>query len=123
VLFQLMDGKHYLMRSVAASFDVFPAGAALPSAALAELLSSGFGSLFELGARVAAPVSGLLLLVNGLIGFLNRVTPQLSIFNVGFPLTVAAGLLGTLCSLPALAALFSAAHEGVQASLAGLLGL
>jgi flagellar biosynthesis protein FliR len=122
VLFLLIDGHHLLVRSVAASFQIFPPGGALDAPMLAELLSDGFANMFELGARVAAPVSGLLLLVNGLIGFLNRVTPQLSIFNIGFPIAVGTGFLGLMVSLPSVAAFFFSAWSELEALLAGMLG-
>ena len=50
--------------------------------------------------RAAAPVAGIMLLVNGVLGFLNRANPQLSIFSVGFPLTALLGIAALLLALP-----------------------
>lgn len=42
---------------------------------------------------LALPATVLLLFINLALGFASRVAPQLSIFSVGFPVTVGAGLL------------------------------
>ena len=39
------------------------------------------------------PVVTLLLAINLALGLLNRLTPQLSIFVIGFPLTLTVGML------------------------------
>jgi flagellar biosynthetic protein FliR len=122
LLFLTLDGHHALLRSVAASFQILPPGSALRADVIAAVLSDAFQAALELAVRVAAPVSGLLLLVNGLIGFLNRVTPQLSIFNVGFPLTVAVGFLATAASLPDLAMRFAQAYAQLEQQSSALLG-
>jgi len=122
LLFLLLDGHHLLVRSLAASFEPFPLGGALELESLARGLLAAAGDMFEVGMRAAAPVAGLLLLLNAMIGFVNRITPQLSIFNVGFPLTVMGGLLGILLSLPRLASFFADLCVQLESRSAALLG-
>ena len=122
LLFLTLDGHHLLVRAVAASFDTFPVGAGMASETLARGLLASASEMYETGARVAAPVAGLLLLLNAMIGFINRITPQLSIFNVGFPLTVVGGLLGLLVVIPRLAAFFLQAHLELTDRLGTLFG-
>ena len=122
LLFLVLDGHHLLVRAIAASFDTFPAGAGIESETLARGLLASASEMYETGARVAAPVAGLLLLLNAMIGFINRITPQLSIFNVGFPLTVIGGLLGLLVVLPRLATFFLQAHLDLGERLGMLFG-
>jgi flagellar biosynthesis protein FliR len=122
LLFLTLDGHHMLVRAVAASFDTFPVGAGISSDTLARGMIASASEMFETGARVAAPVAGLLLLLNAMIGFINRMTPQLSIFNVGFPLTVIGGILGLLVALPRLATFFLHAHAQLGERLAELVG-
>lgn len=100
VLFLALDGHHLLIRALAASFEVFPAGGPLRSDVLAASLFEVGGSLWEIGLRASAPVAGIMLLVNGVLGFLNRANPQLSIFNVGFPLTALLGFAALFLALP-----------------------
>jgi len=122
LLFLLLDGHHMLIRSVAVSFTTLPPGSTLESGALTESLFSAAGRMFEIGARVAAPTSGVLLLINGMVGFLNRVTPQLSIFNIGFPMTVIGGLLVVGVSLPGVANCFTEGYVALQGEIAVLVG-
>jgi len=123
LLFLLVDGHHLLIRSVAASFLTLPPGSTLESGPLTESLFTAAGSMFEIGARVAAPASGVLLLINAMVGFLNRVTPQLSIFNIGFPLTVVGGLLVFILALPGVVSCFSEGFIALQAELSTLVGV
>jgi len=62
-----------------------------------------------------------MLLINALIGFLNRIVPQLSIFNIGFPLTVMSGLVAVMLSIPETVAFFLRAFETFEGQLAELL--
>jgi flagellar biosynthesis protein FliR len=57
------------------------------------------------------------------VGFLNRVTPQLSIFNIGFPLTVVGGLAVFLVSLPGVARCFAEGLTVLQSELSVLVGI
>ncbi len=98
--FLVMDGHHLLIQAVAASYNTFPVGGVMQTGVMAELLFSAGGTIFEMAARVAGPVTGVMLLINSLIGFLNRVIPQLSIFNIGLPITVFSGLTAVGFALP-----------------------
>jgi flagellar biosynthetic protein FliR len=123
VLFLLLDGHHLLIRALASSFEVFPAGGPLRSDVLAASLFEVGGAVFEIGVRAAAPVAGVMLLTNGVLGFLNRANPQLSIFNVGFPLTALLGFAALLLALPGSVESFLQAFLRLQDEwLAGLGG-
>ncbi len=99
-MFLLLDGHHMLLRAMAASYESFPMGGTLESAALAETMMMGGARIFNDGARIAGPVTGIMLLINVMLGFMNKINPQLSIFNVGLPLTVMSGLVAVLISTP-----------------------
>lgn len=122
ISFLLMDGHHLLIRALAASFDAFPVGGALDAAVLTQALHGSASSMWATGARIAAPVTGVLLLMNALLGFLNRVMPQMSIFNVGFPLTAMAGYLAVLLTVPETVAFFLRSYGGLEDQLGLLLG-
>jgi flagellar biosynthesis protein FliR len=49
-------------------------------------------------------------------GHTSRVAPQIDIFSVGFPVTLAVGLLGMVLTLPALQQPFTMALERVLSS-------
>lgn len=102
--FIAVNGPLALIATVIQSFAVFPAG----DASFAFLTSHSpvrlAAELFALGLNLALPFIALLLFINIALGVISRVAPQLSIFAVGFPVTVGAGLLLLTIGLPAIAA-------------------
>ena len=49
--------------------------------------------MFLDGLIIAAPVAGAMLLAYMTLGLMGRVVPQIHLFVVGFPVTIAVGLL------------------------------
>jgi len=56
--------------------------------------------LFALGVTLALPVIAAMLLANLALGVLTRTAPQLNLFAVGFPVTLATGLAMLSLALP-----------------------
>jgi flagellar biosynthetic protein FliR len=118
LLFLSVDGHHVLIQAVAESFRRVPAGAVdLGAPALAMALAFA-GEIFVLALKVAAPVLVLVLLVNGCLGALAKLIPQLNVMVVGFPISVAAGLFVLAAAQPYTLRLL----EGAFARLGGTLG-
>ena len=46
-----------------------------------------------------------------MLGVVSRVAPQISVFSVGFPITVTVGLIGMLLTLPLMEQPFSMALQ------------
>ena len=69
-----------------------------------------------------APVTGIMLLINGMLGLINRVMPQMSIFNIGFPLSAFAGYMAVLLTIPESASFFVRAYSRVELDIARLVG-
>jgi flagellar biosynthetic protein FliR len=122
LLFLVLDGHHLLLRSLAASYEVVPMASMAVLSDLTTTLFAEGTTLFQTGARVAAPVTGLLLLINGVVGFLNRIMPQLSIFNIGFPMAVFTGITAVFLSIPEVTSAFLRSYEHLQITLAALFG-
>ncbi|MDP2752273.1 MAG: flagellar biosynthetic protein FliR [Rhodocyclaceae bacterium] len=57
-------------------------------------------TLFATGLLLALPMIAALLIVNVAMGVLARVAPQLNLFAVGFPVTITAGFVVLLLSMP-----------------------
>lgn len=101
-LFVLSNGHLMLIGALVRSFDVFAVGDA-PLAFLQQLQPQRWGGeIFMLGLWIALPLVGMLLFVNLVLGVISRVAPQISVFSVGFPITVSVGLIGMLLTLPLL---------------------
>ena len=90
-----IDGHLLMIRAIVRSFATMPLGEmAIRPEILGE--ASRWGTLmFADGLLIAAPVAGALLLAYVTMGLMGRVVPQIHLFVVGFPLTIAMALLIT----------------------------
>lgn len=99
ILAFLSVNGHLLMISVLAdSFKTLPISAWPGTVTLMTLVQWG-GRIFLAGVLLALPVIAALLIANVALGILTRAAPQLNIFAVGFPVTLAIGFLALMLSL------------------------
>ena len=82
------------------------------------LLAGWGGEIFRTGLLISLPVVGALLVANVAIGIMTRAAPQLNIFAVGFPLTLAVGFFALWLALPFMGPEIARLLE--QAAVAGL---
>lgn len=93
VLFMLVTGLHHLMISaLAMSFRHIPVGGIDPDPNVLWTVAAWGSAIFYDGAMIAAPVVAAMMLAYVTMGLLSRVVPQIHLFVVGFPLTIATGL-------------------------------
>ncbi|MDO9286384.1 MAG: flagellar biosynthetic protein FliR [Aquabacterium sp.] len=110
-LFVLSNGHLAVIAALVRSFEVFAVGDE-PFAFLRQLQPQQWGTeVFTLGLWIALPLVGMLLFVNLVLGVISRVAPQISVFSVGFPITVSVGLIGMLLTLPLLEQPFAMALQ------------
>ena len=110
-LFILANGHLAILSALVRSFEVFAVGDE-PFAFLRQTQPQQWGAeVFMLGLWIALPLVGMLLFVNLVLGVISRVAPQISVFSVGFPITVSVGLIGMLLTLPLMEQPFSMALE------------
>ncbi len=101
-LFVLSNSHLAVIAALVHSFELFAVGDE-PFAFLRQTQPQRWGSeVFRLGLWIALPLVGMLLFVNLVLGVISRVAPQISVFSVGFPLTLSVGLIGMLLTLPLL---------------------
>ncbi len=93
VLFMQLDGHHYLLRGLAASFQMTPVGELTLRPCLMRVVSDLGSSLLAIGVRVAAPVIAALLLADLSFGLVARAVPQVNVFLVGIPAKMALGFI------------------------------
>jgi flagellar biosynthetic protein FliR len=103
--FLAMDGHLYMLAALADSFHSFPITATPPSAGAFRTLVEWGGTMFSHAVQLALPLIGALLITNLALGILTRSAPQLNIFAVGFPITLAVGFITLMLMLPFLAPL------------------
>lgn len=114
-LFILANGHLAVIGALVRSFEVFAVGDE-PFAFLRRTQPQQWGAeVFTLGLWIALPLVGMLLFVNLVLGVISRVAPQISVFSVGFPITVSVGLIGMLLTLPLLEKPFATALTRLMA--------
>ena len=100
LLFLALDGHLLVIGALVQSFQVLPV-------AVMSLHINGWGVLLEwggqlmgLGLLLALPLVASLLTINLALGILNRTATQLSVFSVGFPITISVGVILLSVVLP-----------------------
>ncbi|MBV7486329.1 flagellar biosynthetic protein FliR [Bordetella sp. BOR01] len=100
LVFLALDGHLLVLAALVRSFDTLPL-------ALIALDRNGWGilaqwgqTIFVSGLLLALPLICALLTINLAMGILNRAAPQLSVFAVGFPVSLITGLLLLAVVLP-----------------------
>jgi flagellar biosynthesis protein FliR len=110
-LFIVINGHLLLIAAVVQSFAAFPVSAE-PFAFLRAVQPQLWGAeVFRLGLWIALPMIGILIFTNLVLGVISRVAQQMNIFSIGFPITVAVGLIGVLMTLPLMQMPFTMALE------------
>jgi flagellar biosynthetic protein FliR len=104
LLFLAIDGHLMVLYGLRQSFEVFPI--AQPSSqALAFEAIAGLGAqVFSIALSISLPVLAVMLLINVVLGVMARVSPQLNLFAVGFPITLSAGMVVLFLFVPHLEA-------------------
>jgi flagellar biosynthetic protein FliR len=119
-----VDGHHWILRTLAGSFERAPIGVLEFDASLITIVIDLFREMFVAGVTFAAPVIVLLSLVSLMIGLLSRAVPQLNIMEIGFTLRIVVGLVALLVFVPflvpALETLYVGLQRGLDASLDAL---
>lgn len=103
LLFLTFNGHLWLISLLVDTFHTLPIGGE-PVNSNAFLALARAGSLIFLnGLMLALPVITMLLTLNLALGLLNRMAPQLSVFVIGFPLTLTVGMSLIAALMPLIA--------------------
>ncbi|HKN02765.1 MAG TPA: flagellar biosynthetic protein FliR [Buttiauxella sp.] len=103
LLFLVFNGHLWLISMLVDTFHTLPIGGdPINSNAFMALTRAG-SLIFINGLMLALPVITLLLTLNIALGLLNRMSPQLSVFVIGFPLTLGIGMLVMIALIPLMA--------------------
>jgi flagellar biosynthetic protein FliR len=123
LIFMALNGHLMLIATLAHSFTVIPISATAPGIGTWLNLANFGGVVFSSGLLLALPILVALLITNIALGVLSRAAPQLNLFAVGFPLTLALGFAMLIVSLSYLGAPLQQLFEyGLQAMLGNFVG-
>jgi flagellar biosynthesis protein FliR len=112
-LFIVMNGHLMVLMAVVKSFEAFPVNQNFLEALAKMKLYQLGADIFASGLWIALPMIGMLMFVNLALGIVSRVAPQMNIYAIGFPITLAVGLIGITATLPMLDQPFLALMERV----------
>ena len=93
LLFVILDGHHLLIRALLMSYRTIQPGGLVLSQSLFDHFMKLAGNIFVVGLQVGAPLIVAMLAANFSIGLVARSVPQVNVFVVGFPFTIALGIL------------------------------
>src|SRR5690606_34409549 len=91
-MFLAFNGHLMVIEVLAGSFVTLPVGMGNLDAGAFELLVRFGGTIFLSGLLLALPLVAALLIINLSMGILNRAAPQFTVFSVGFPMSLTAGI-------------------------------
>ncbi|CDM24815.1 flagellar biosynthetic protein FliR [Castellaniella defragrans] len=126
LVFLAVNGHLLMLDGLVRTFDLLPVGA--------PLMTDGWGALLDWSAQLwvsgtllALPLVIVLLTINLAMGILNRTAQQLSVFAIGFPISLTTGLITLAIVVPQsgdfLASLFEGGYQAmarIARSLAGM---
>jgi flagellar biosynthetic protein FliR len=121
LIFLAMNGHLLTLQVLVESFRLLPITATPFGAGSFASMLAWSSVLFSAGLLLALPLITALLIANLAMGVLARVAPQLNIFAVGFPVTLTAGFIVLMFSIPyfgtAMERLFDSAFRAMDAVL------
>ncbi len=125
LVFLALDGHLLMIQVLYQSFETLPAAPGTLDVGAWQLLFHWSAQVLASGVLLALPLVMTLLCISLALGILNRTAQQLSVFAVGFPISLLVGLLLLAIVLPQIAPfltrLFHTALRAMQ-QLAGALG-
>ncbi|MDR0529249.1 MAG: flagellar biosynthetic protein FliR [Zoogloeaceae bacterium] len=118
LLFLSLNGHLIYFAVIAQSFSAIPVSA-VPLPAESGVFLARLGShIFSTGLLLALPLIVMMMCCNLALGVLNRVAPQLHLFAIGFPVTLALGFLSLAIAMSYLTVpLDKIFNEGLTAML------
>ena len=99
LMFMAIDGHLMVLSTLTQSFHALPIGQ-LPDSASWANLANAVAIVFSAGLLLALPIITALLITNTALGILGRVSPQLNLIVIGFPVTIALGFAALYVALP-----------------------
>lgn len=120
LMFLAVDGHLLVVSVVFLSFSHWPVGSGLNYLSLSAL-THAVGWVFSAALLLALPVVGCMFMVQFCFGLLNRISPSMNLFSLGFPVTILMGLLCIYLTLPNVPAAYLEMSREVLESLAGVL--
>ncbi len=93
MMFLALSGHLLVVEILADTFTSLPIGQSTFDPSAGKLIAVYAKTIFSSGMLLALPMLTALLMMNLAMGILNRSAPQLTIFSIGFPMTLFVGIV------------------------------
>lgn len=123
LIFLSINAHHQFLMALAGSFELVPPLHVTLSGDLMIKVVRLAGDMFILAFKIGAPVIVALFITNMAMGIIAKTIPQINILIVGFPLTIAGGLLVMSLSLPLFVYMMQRVFEGMSRDMMGILSV
>ena len=100
LMFLAVNGHHFLLLIIGRSFEVFPPGSIPTIQTLTNGVIEAGSAMLMASLRLAAPMLGAFLVLVVTLGLLARLSPEMNILFISFPLRIGLGLFMTGIFLP-----------------------
>ncbi|MBR1737508.1 MAG: flagellar biosynthetic protein FliR [Firmicutes bacterium] len=112
-------GHRMLISSIYYSYSAIPVGGALlvGNESLYNLMMRFFNSFFMIGASMALPIIGVLLVIDVALGIMVKTAPRLNVFVVGMPVKVMVGLISIWIIIPIFDKVYNILYTTVSENL------
>lgn len=100
LFFIALNMHHLFFKALALSFEKIPIFHCYLSVSVFSWIIGLSSDIFILAVKIGAPLTAILLFTTVALGLIAKGCPQINVFIVGFPLKIAAGLLGIALTLP-----------------------
>jgi flagellar biosynthesis protein FliR len=111
LIFLAMDGHLMVLYGLRQSFEIFPIAEDGPRRLAFDAIAGLGAQVFSIALSISLPILAVMLLINVVLGVMARVSPQLNLFAVGFPITLCAGMVVLFLFVPHLEAPIRATLE------------
>ncbi len=100
VIFLMLNGHHFLIQALKASFELIPISSFGVSAGLVSWGAKLISFVFVSAVKISAPIIVALFLTDITIGILSRAFPQMNIFMFAFSVKIIIGLVALMIAMP-----------------------
>ncbi len=121
LVFLSLNAHLFAMATILHSYEAIPAFGAHLSPHLGEEILLLSQRMFTIGLKLAAPGLITIFLINVLMALLGRAVPQVQVFIVSVPVTIAGGLLVLSLGMPFTISLIGSEFEQLQLTIEALL--
>ncbi len=92
VMMLITDAHHLLIQAIVDSYSILPIGEVVFDGPVISQIFKLFTGIFELGFKIAAPITVSILITDISLGIISKSMPQLNVFMLGMPIKIILGL-------------------------------